>query len=183
MAEKDATARLRRAVKGSYSLYSPSQHLTSPQRTTSFLSRGSYKGRTCEIQTPVQSGTRLSRGLLPLATKKHSSFFSPLATMTKNFPESVYYIVHPLTPGLPLDNQDAENNTILMFLADFKPPPPNAYAPGPSQVDQMGAALRMARLYYDRYTWILDWSNSQGRTALHMAALRGNEELVRVRAF
>jgi hypothetical protein len=68
-----------------------------------------------------------------------------------------------------------------MLLADFKPPPPNPYAPGPSQVDQMGAALRMARLYYDRYPWVLDWSNSQGKTALHMAALKGNEELVRVR--
>jgi hypothetical protein len=44
----------------------------------------------------------------------------------------------------------------------------------------MGAALRMARLYYERYPWILDWSNVQGKTALHMAALKGNEELVRV---
>jgi len=68
-----------------------------------------------------------------------------------------------------------------MLLADFKPPPPNPYAPGPSQADLMGAALRMARLYYDRFPWILDWSNSQGKTALHMAALKGNEELVRVR--
>lgn len=45
----------------------------------------------------------------------------------------------------------------------------------------MGAALRMARLYYDRYSWIIDWSNVHGKTALHMAALKGNEELVRVR--
>lgn len=92
-------------------------------------------------------------------------------------------IVHASTPGLYPVEQDAENNTVLMLLADFKPPPPNPYAPGPSQVDQMSAALRMARLYYDRYPWILDWSNSQGRTALHMAALKGNEELVRVRGF
>ena len=35
-------------------------------------------------------------------------------------------------------------------------------------------------MYYDRYTWILDWSNVQGKTALHIAALKGNEELVRV---
>lgn len=94
----------------------------------------------------------------------------------------ILHTVHASTPSRP-DGQDADNNTMLMLLADFKPPPPNPYAPGPSQVDQMGAALRMARLYYDRYTWILDWSNSQGKTALHMAALRGNEELVRVRGF
>lgn len=46
----------------------------------------------------------------------------------------------------------------------------------------MGAALRMARLYYDRYqdVQILDWANSEGKTALHIAATKGNEELVRV---
>lgn len=38
----------------------------------------------------------------------------------------------------------------------------------------------MAKLYYDRYPYILDWSNLQGRTALHVAALKGDEELVRV---
>jgi hypothetical protein len=50
---------------------------------------------------------------------------------------------------------------------------------GPS----VGAALRMARLYWDRYPDTLDWSNVKGRTALHVAALRGNEELVGVRAY
>lgn len=39
----------------------------------------------------------------------------------------------------------------------------------------------MAKLYYDRYPFIKDWSNSQGKTALHVAAMRGNEEIVRVR--
>lgn len=39
----------------------------------------------------------------------------------------------------------------------------------------------MARLYYDRYSYILDWSNVSGRTALHIAALKGHEEMVRVR--
>jgi hypothetical protein len=91
---------------------------------------------------------------------------SPLALSLRGFDHFIY--------------QESENNTILMLLADFKPPPPNPYAPGPSQVDLMGAALRMARLYYERYPWILDWSNVQGKTALHMAALKGNEELVRV---
>lgn len=38
----------------------------------------------------------------------------------------------------------------------------------------------MTRMYFDRYTWTLDWSNIHGKTALHIAALRGNEELVRV---
>lgn len=38
----------------------------------------------------------------------------------------------------------------------------------------------MARMYIDRYPDILDWANQDGKTALHVAALKGNEELVRV---
>jgi hypothetical protein len=41
-------------------------------------------------------------------------------------------------------------------------------------------ATRMARAYYDRYPFTLDWSNSSGKTALHVASLKGNEEFVRV---
>jgi hypothetical protein len=47
----------------------------------------------------------------------------------------------------------------------------------------MDAALRMARMYYDRYPFILNWPDSSGKTALHVAALKGNEKLVRVRPF
>ena len=61
----------------------------------------------------------------------------------------------------------------------MKPPPTTLYAP--SDPDFMGAALRMAKLYYDRFPFILDWSDSSGKTALHVAALKGNEELCRVR--
>ena len=76
--------------------------------------------------------------------------------------------------------QDSENNTILMILADQRPSPVDPYAPQSMQNDISGACLRMARLYYDRYPEILDWSNMQGKTALHIASLKGNEELVRV---
>lgn len=44
----------------------------------------------------------------------------------------------------------------------------------------MGAALRMAHLYHERYPFILEWSNVDGKTALHVAALKGNEDIVRV---
>ncbi|PFH52833.1 hypothetical protein AMATHDRAFT_172880 [Amanita thiersii Skay4041] len=74
--------------------------------------------------------------------------------------------------------RDSENNTILMLLAEAKPPLPNPYAPHTMQQhDLNGAILRMARIYIDRYPKILDWSNIQGRTALHIAALNGNEDL------
>lgn len=132
-------------------------------------------------------GTKRYTSLAWAAALGHEETFEFLLTAGHDDEElsrvGILRTVHASTPGLHPDEQDAENNTILMVLADFKPPPLNSYAPGPSQVDQMGAALRMARLYYDRYPWILDWSNSQGKTALHMAALKGNEELVRVRGF
>jgi len=38
----------------------------------------------------------------------------------------------------------------------------------------------MGRLYYERNPFVLDWSNIQGRTALHMAAMKGNEAFVAV---
>jgi uncharacterized protein len=77
--------------------------------------------------------------------------------------------------------QDSENSTILILIADMKPPLTSGY--GCSDPDFMGAALRMARMYYERNPFILDWSDSSGKTALHVAALKGNEELVRVGPF
>jgi hypothetical protein len=65
-----------------------------------------------------------------------------------------------------------------MLLADTKPAVAGSSSP---DVDVVGAALRMARLYYDRYSWVLDWSNVHGKTALHIASSKGTEELVRVR--
>ena len=64
-----------------------------------------------------------------------------------------------------------------MILADQTP---TTYTSVAALQDCTDAFLRMARLYYDRYSGILDWSNTQGKTALHIAALKGNEELVRV---
>lgn len=65
-----------------------------------------------------------------------------------------------------------------MLLADLKPA--SASSPYILGGGGEGAELRMSRMYFDRYAWILDWSNVQGKTALHIAALKGNEELVRV---
>lgn len=64
-----------------------------------------------------------------------------------------------------------------MLLADQKPS--NSSTDGGHN---MQAVLRMARLYYDRYPRTLNWQNLHGKTALHFAAQKGNEELVRVHA-
>ena len=77
--------------------------------------------------------------------------------------------------------QDVDNNTILILLAELRPGANNTYTVHGGHPDLLGAALRMARIYHERYPFILEWSNVQGKTALHVAALKGNEELVRVR--
>ncbi|KAI6152152.1 ankyrin repeat-containing domain protein [Pisolithus tinctorius] len=146
MAEKDASSKLRKAVKEN-NLFLVKRLI---QRT--------------DMRNPDSTLKRYT-SLTWAAVLGHEEIFEFLLTAGHDDEEL---------------SRDLENNTILMLLADFKPPTPNPYAPGPSQADLMSAALRMARLYYDRYPWILDWSNSQGKTALHMAALKGNEELVRM---
>ncbi|TCD60189.1 hypothetical protein EIP91_010603 [Steccherinum ochraceum] len=77
-------------------------------------------------------------------------------------------------------SKDTENNTILLLLADTRAPVSGPLSPGASDHDFYSATLRMARLYYDRYPDILDWANVQGKTALHLASMKGNEELVRM---
>lgn len=76
--------------------------------------------------------------------------------------------------------QDSENNTILMLIADLAVPTTSTPYTTRPDIDVVGAGLRMSRMYWDRYPWILDWSNIHGKTALHMAALKGNEELAGV---
>ncbi|QRV87374.1 ankyrin repeats [Ceratobasidium sp. AG-Ba] len=76
-------------------------------------------------------------------------------------------------------SRDAENNTILILLAGA-PTPPVRHGQRHSAHSQAQAHLRMARLYLERYAFLLDWPNVQGMTALHQAALKGNEEFVRM---
>ena len=76
--------------------------------------------------------------------------------------------------------KDVENNTILTLLADLRPDSTSPYGASTTHPDLMGAALRMARMYYERYPYILEWSNIHDKTALHVSATKGNEELVRV---
>ncbi|KAJ7180237.1 ankyrin repeat-containing domain protein [Mycena crocata] len=144
MAEKDATARLRRAVKEN-NLFIVKRLI---QRT--------------DMRNPDPAPRRYT-SLAWAAVLGHEETFEFLMTAGHDDAEL---------------SKDSENNTILMLLADYTPI--NLVNSRPSSVDVMGAALRMARLYYDRYPDILDWSNVHGKTALHIAALKGHEELVRM---
>ncbi|KAF9008950.1 ankyrin repeat-containing domain protein [Cyathus striatus] len=146
MAEKDATARLRRAVK---------------ENNLFLVKRLVQK---TDMRNPDPAPKRYT-SLAWAAVLGHEETFEFLLTTGHDDDEL---------------SKDSENNTILMLLADYKPPPLNPYTPQLSSQDSTGAVLRMARMYYDRYSWILDWSNAQGKTALHIAALKGNEELVRM---
>jgi len=146
MAEKDPTARLRRAVK----------------ENNLFLVKRLIE-RT-DMRNP-DVAPRKYTSLAWAAVLGHEETFEFLL--------SAGHDEHELS-------KDVENNTILMLLADLKPLSMNNYAATVSEHDSTGAALRMARLYFDRYPWTLDWSNVHGKTALHIASIRGNEELVRM---
>jgi hypothetical protein len=78
-------------------------------------------------------------------------------------------------------SQDSEKNTILCLLAAVKAnplAPPNHLASDDAELQR--SAIRMARLYWHRFPFMTDWSNQQGRTALHIAALHGRDEFVQV---
>ncbi|KAG6821598.1 hypothetical protein H0H93_000107 [Arthromyces matolae] len=145
MAEKDATARLRRAVKEN-NLFLVKRLI---QRT--------------DMRNPDPS-TRRYTSLAWAAVLGHEETFEFLLLAGHDDTEL---------------SRDTENNTILMLLADHGPTPSNVYAAHEPD-DSSAATLRMARLYYDRYPDVLDWGNLHGKTALHIAAIKGNEELVRM---
>ncbi|KAI0682863.1 ankyrin repeat-containing domain protein [Cytidiella melzeri] len=77
-------------------------------------------------------------------------------------------------------SRDSEDSTVLILLAEAKPPVAASCCGGSIDQEFYGATLRMARLYNDRYPETLDWANADGKTALHIASQRGNEELVRM---
>lgn len=78
--------------------------------------------------------------------------------------------------------QDAENNTILILLAGVRGGSLSSMGrPSSDDTELQGAAMRMARLYWERFPFITDWANQQGKTPLHVASLRGSEDFVRVR--
>ncbi|KAF9476483.1 ankyrin [Pholiota conissans] len=145
MAEKDATARLRRAVKEN-NLFLVKRLI---QRT--------------DMRNPDTSPKRYT-SLAWAAVLGHEETFEFLLATGHDDEEL---------------SKDSENNTILMLLADQILPSSSSYVSAEAE-DNTGAYLRMARLYYERYPWVLDWSNIYGKTALHIGALKGNEELVRM---
>ncbi|PPQ83294.1 hypothetical protein CVT25_004033 [Psilocybe cyanescens] len=146
MAEKDASARLRRAVKEN-NLFLVKRLI---QRT--------------DMRNPDTAPRRYT-SLAWAAVLGHEETFEFLLSAGHDDDEL---------------SRDSENNTILMLLADQKPAPSGTHVSSATSEDKTGAYLRMARLYFDRYSWVLDWSNVHGKTALHIAALKGNEELVRM---
>ncbi|OSX60311.1 hypothetical protein POSPLADRAFT_1147513 [Postia placenta MAD-698-R-SB12] len=146
MAEKDATVRLRRAVK----------------ENNLFLVKRLIK-RT-DMRNPDPTHKRFT-SLAWAAFLGHEETFEFL--LTSGHDDHEY-------------SKDSDNNTILILLAEARPPLSSSYGSGPSDHEFFSANLRMARLYYDHYPDILEWANVEGKTPLHVAAMKGNEELVRI---
>ncbi|KAF9076761.1 ankyrin repeat-containing domain protein [Rhodocollybia butyracea] len=147
MAEKDPTARLRRAVKEN-NLFLVKRLV---QRTDQRNPDPSYQRYTSLAWAAVQGNEETFEFLLQ---NGHDDYEC---------------------------SRDVENNTILMLLADQRGALGDPHTPLSSNGDNHRAALRMATLYYERCPKTLDWTNIHGKTPLHAAALKGNEELVRVR--
>ncbi|KIY49333.1 ankyrin [Fistulina hepatica ATCC 64428] len=143
MAEKDTSARLRRAVK----------------ENNLFIVRRLLQ--RADIRNPDPDDKRYT-SLAWAAVYGHEETFEFLLSQGHDDEEI---------------SKDADDNTILMLLADQRTP--TSLYEEYLAVDS-GATLRMSRMYYDRYPHTLDWSNNEGKTALHFAALKGNEELVRM---
>ncbi|KAG6830830.1 hypothetical protein H0H92_014482 [Tricholoma furcatifolium] len=143
MAEKDATARLRRAVK---------------ENNLFLVKRLIHRTDMRNIDPSPRRYTSLAWA----AVLGHEETFEFLLTSGHDDTEL---------------SRDADNNTILMLLADHASPSRDTFH---EMEDSSAATLRMARLYYDRYSGVLDWANSLGRTCLSIASAKGNEELVRM---
>ncbi|OCF31091.1 hypothetical protein I316_07222 [Kwoniella heveanensis BCC8398] len=87
-------------------------------------------------------------------------------------------------------SRDADNNTILHLLASVPSLSPSPYAHQLSSPDfpprlntlsldeQSDISLRMTQVYHTLFPFLLDWSNSGGKTALHVAAQAGNHRFI-----
>lgn len=90
------------------------------------------------------------------------------------------------------DAQDADNNTIFHLLASVPSPPtlspfthlllssPNfpPMPPTKSHEELTAISCRMTEIYHTLFPFLLDWSNSGGKTALHVAAQAGNASFI-----
>lgn len=87
-------------------------------------------------------------------------------------------------------SRDAEHNTIFHLLAGAAAPPSLSpitrlssplFPPRPSTLtepEKVDIVLRMTDVYYTLFPFLLDWSNSSGKTALHYAAQANNYEFI-----
>lgn len=92
-------------------------------------------------------------------------------------------VMPKLTPA-----QDGDNNTILHLLASL-PTPPSSHShhsllpplpPSRSLEETRSIAIRMLELYHTLFPFLLDWSNSGGKTPVHVAAQAGNADFIGV---
>ncbi|KAI9635215.1 ankyrin repeat-containing domain protein [Dioszegia hungarica] len=86
-------------------------------------------------------------------------------------------------------SRDTDNNTLLHLLASVPssqptslpyssafPPLPPSHVPTPTE--QSRRSVQMTGLYHTLFPFLLDWSNSGGKTALHIAAQSGNTPFI-----
>ncbi|KAG9000622.1 hypothetical protein FRB94_009579 [Tulasnella sp. JGI-2019a] len=107
-----------------------------------------------------------------------ASRYTSLAWAAVNGHEEIFEYLLNLGHDEEELSRDVENNTILILLAGVRGPPENSIQG--KDYDLQDTALRMAQMYYERYPYLIDWSNVHGKTAMHVAATKGNEGFVRM---
>lgn len=133
-----------------------------------------------DINTPDSDPRRYTALAWAAICGSEETFLYLLDTPVEDLETSRVSALRELRISVLTSSQDAESNTITMLLADTKPPiAASPYELRSDSVD-LGAALRMARAYTERNPDVVDWQNNAGKTALHIAAMRGNELFVRV---
>ncbi|KLO15859.1 ankyrin [Schizopora paradoxa] len=148
MAEKDISARLRRAVK----------------ENNVFLVKRLIQRTDLDIRNP-DPGPQRYTSLAWAAVLGHVETFELLLNEGHDDDEI---------------SKDMDGNTILLLLAGAAKSVAGHYIGQYENPDSLAATLTMASMYFQRYPDRLEWSNAQGKTALHQASLTGNEGLVRM---
>lgn len=155
----------------------------SGQKTIYPSSNDCHTGQICGILILLHVATPHLHGQLYADARKYLNISYSQDTTTTSSARRVILRSLWANADALLHQQDSEKNTILCLLASVKNTATNYLNQSLAEdIELQLSAIRMGRLYWERFPFITDWCNQQGKTATHIAALHGRDEFVRVHA-